>query len=249
MISHRLLLVTIGLLAGGPTRAADSNTASPPSPAQVTNPIKETDLTTVRLEPSAESRLGIVAVPVEMKRVNRERLFGGTVVLPLAVIGKEDKEGEAHPLQFAPDPPASTTEVLKLAEMQALADGAIGQAKVQMNAGRIALKRAETLLQTETGSQRGVDEARTVVELAETALQQAQLRRSLLGTPVREAASLDQVWLKVPVYIGDLAKLDSSQDARMGHLGDRPGRPTRAARFVTGPPSANRECRHRGLVL
>jgi hypothetical protein len=236
MIAYRSVLVAGGLLLAISARPADTTKPSGPSPAHVTNPIKETDLTTVTLEPRAESRLGIVSIPVERKRVDRERLFSGTVVLPLRVIGDE---GEARTLRFAPDPPASTVEVLKLAEAQTLADGAVLQAEVQLEAARVAQRRAETLLQSETGSQRTVDEARAVVALAETTLQQAQQQRSLLGAPVSETARLDRIWVKVPIYVGDLAVLDLSQEARVGGLADRPGAPTRPARSAGGPPSAN----------
>lgn len=236
MIKPRFLLITAGLLLAPAARAADAHAASTPSPAQVLNPIKETDLTTVKVTARAETRLGIVTVAAERKHVGRSRLFGGTVVLPLAVIGED---GQAPSIQFAPDPPTSSAEVLKLAETQTLADSAVIQAKVQHEAGRIAWERAETLLRAETGSQRAVDEARAVVQLAESTLKQAQLRRSLLGAPVSETASLDRVWVKVPIYVGDLADLEASREAQVGGLADRPGAPTRTARFAAGPPSAD----------
>jgi len=236
MNNPRLILMAVCLLAGRPAVAADSQSASAQSPAQLVNPVKEVELTTVILTPRAEARLGIVTVPVEKKSVNRARLFGGTVVLPLALMGDSAPD---KPARFAPDPPASTAEVLQLSEMQVAADGDVVKARVQLEAGRIALERATKLLQAETGSQRAVDEARAVVRLAETASAQAQLRRSLLGAPVSDTASLDRVWVKVPVYVGDLASLDRDQEVQVGGVADRPGSTVRAGRFAAGPPSAN----------
>jgi multidrug efflux pump subunit AcrA (membrane-fusion protein) len=175
-------------------------------------------------------------VAVERKSVARTRLLGGEVVLPL---GPARTQGTNAGARFAPSPPASTAEVLKLSEMQLQADGEIEKARIQLDIARIALERAEKLLRSETGSQRALDDARAALRLAETTSASAQSRRELLGEPVRRTSSLDHLWVRVPVYVGELASLDAAQEARMGNLGDRPGSPTRAARFVAGPPSAN----------
>ena len=140
---------------------------------------------------------------------------------------------------FAPNPPASTAEMLKLAEMQTQADGDVEKARVQLDTAKIALERAEKLVRSETGSQRALDDARAALRLAETTFANAQLRRELLGEPVSRTASLDRLWVRVPVYVGDLASLDAAKEIRIGGLGDRPGSPTRPARFAAGPPSAN----------
>ena len=52
----------------------------PPPPAQVQNPVKETDLTTVTLTTEAESRLGIQTTAVEYRSVEKSRTFGGEVM-------------------------------------------------------------------------------------------------------------------------------------------------------------------------
>jgi hypothetical protein len=216
--------------------AADTHASAAPSPAKIANPVKEGELTTVTLTPQAEQRLGIVTTAVEKKNVPRTRLFGGDVVLPLA---PAQADGGSPDVRFAPNPPASPAELLKLAEMQALADGEIQKAQVQWDAAKIAADRAEKLLRAETGSQRVLDDARAALQLGKTTLENARIRRALLGAAVEQTAKLDRVWVRVPVYVGDLSWLDSTKEARVGGLADRAGTPTRVARFAAGPPLAN----------
>ena len=231
MNRKRLILLTTLLAAVAATHAA-----SAPAPAKVANAVKEQELTTVTLTSKAEERLGIVVVAVQKKPVARTRLLGGDVVLPL---GPAQAQGTNAGVLFAPNPPASTAEMLRLSEMQTQADGEVEKARVQLDTARISLERAEKLVRSETGSQRALDDARAALRLAETTFANAQLRRELLGEPVSRTASLDRLWVRVPVYVGDLASLDAAKEISIGSLGDRPGSPTRPARFAAGPPSAS----------
>lgn len=54
-----------------------------------------------------------------------------------------------------------------------------------------------------------------------------------------EVSDLSTVWVRVPVYVGDIDGVDRSSSARIGELGDSPGAPTRSARPVSAPPTAN----------
>lgn len=54
-----------------------------------------------------------------------------------------------------------------------------------------------------------------------------------------EVSDLSTVWVRVPVYVGDIDGVDRSSSARIGELGDSPGSPTRSARPVSAPPTAN----------
>jgi multidrug efflux pump subunit AcrA (membrane-fusion protein) len=47
------------------------------------------------------------------------------------------------------------------------------------------------------------------------------------------------VWVRVPVYVGDLADIDAVAPAAVGPLTARPGDPTRPASPVPAPPAAN----------
>ena len=59
------------------------------------------------------------------------------------------------------------------------------------------------------------------------------------GTALFEVASLDRVWIRVPVYVGDLPDLDLSEAALVGGLGGEPNAALRPAEPVSGPPSAS----------
>ncbi len=229
-----LLAAVLAAVASAP--AAGTLTAPAPSLVKVANPVKEGELTTVTLTPQAAQRLGIATATVEKKNVARTRFFGGDVVLPLA---PAKADGANPDTRFAPNPPASPAELLKLAEMQALADGEMQKAQVQLDAAKIASDRAEKLLRAETGSQRALDDARAALQLAKTTLDNARTRRELLGAPVAQTAKLDPVWVRVPIYVGDVPLLDPAKEARIGGLGDRAGAATRAAQFAAGPPLAN----------
>lgn len=58
------------------------------------------------------------------------------------------------------------------------------------------------------------------------------------GTPLFEVTNLSVVWLRVPVYVGDLRTL-GRQSARVHGLNETDGGPVRVARSVNAPPSAN----------
>ena len=59
------------------------------------------------------------------------------------------------------------------------------------------------------------------------------------GAALFEIASLSAIWVRVPVYVGDLGSLDRRQAAKVHNLGDSPGSPIISARPVAAPPSAN----------
>jgi RND family efflux transporter MFP subunit len=60
------------------------------------------------------------------------------------------------------------------------------------------------------------------------------------GAPLFRVASFERLWVRVPVYAGELARFDERQAVRVGALGDPPGaEPLGSARPVSAPPSAN----------
>ncbi len=59
------------------------------------------------------------------------------------------------------------------------------------------------------------------------------------GSPLFEVANLSSVWIRVPVYVGDLRLIDRRQTARVHALNDTPGAPSRPARPINAPPTAN----------
>jgi cobalt-zinc-cadmium efflux system membrane fusion protein len=59
------------------------------------------------------------------------------------------------------------------------------------------------------------------------------------GTAVADIAQTSALWIRVPVFVGDLSALDVSQPAMVAALGQETAGSWRPARRVTGPPAAN----------
>ncbi|MBN9524305.1 efflux RND transporter periplasmic adaptor subunit [bacterium] len=59
------------------------------------------------------------------------------------------------------------------------------------------------------------------------------------GAALFEVVDLSRVWVRVPVYVGDLSDVDANAPAAVGALTARPGDPTRPAAPVAAPPAAN----------
>lgn len=59
------------------------------------------------------------------------------------------------------------------------------------------------------------------------------------AAPLFEVASLTRVWIRVPVYVGEVAAVERHEPARIHGLGDPSGSPSRPARPVSAPPSAD----------
>jgi len=226
---HLFLLV---VSAVPPLLAADSGRF--PAPAKVTTPTKEASLASLTLTAEAEQRLGIVTVPVEQRPMPRSRLFGGEVMVPAT-----RASGQAGSSVFAIPTSPGPAELVRLAQAQIDADGQVEQAQVQLKAAKLALARAEQLLRDKAGSARVMEEAKAQQAVAEAGARTAQARRDLLGPPVLDAARQTTLWLRVPVYVGDLDRLNTTAEARAGGLAGAAGAPTISAKPVTAPPSAN----------
>jgi hypothetical protein len=231
-----LVALVAAMLGGFPLRAADSGKF--PAPAKVGMPTKEADLATVTLTADAEKRLGITTAAVVRRKVERTRFFGGEVILPARAAG-DDNTNNVGQSVFAILPSLTPADLVRLAQSQIDADGQVEQAKVTLEAARVALARAEQLLRDKAGSARTVDEARSQFSTAEVGLHTARARRDLLGPPVLDIANQPLLWLRVPVYVGDLGKLDTAIEARVGDLAGVPVAASFTARPVIAPPSAN----------
>jgi hypothetical protein len=235
------VLVCIALLSAPwifPAQAAEGGKLPP---AKFENPVKESDLVVVMLTPEAEKRLGITTAIAEVRKIERTRLFGGEVIMPGRALGNaESASGQGAGQSVFPILPSLTSaELIRVAEAQIDADGQVERAKVQAEASRIALERAGKLLRDKAGSVRAVDETKAQAASSAASLKAAQARRELLGAPVLNLTNPKRVWVRVPVYVGDLPKLGAVREARVGGLGDRAGMPARSAKPVAAPPSAN----------
>ena len=126
--------------------------------------------------------------------------------------------------------------------------------------------RAEQLLKDGAGSRRALEEAQAELALAEAAVRAARPQaaragdalpivspqdgvmrevRVGVGQAVSSGAVLFQVdsvspvWVRVPVYVGDLATIARNRPASVSALSAQPGGTAVAASPVTGPRSAN----------
>jgi multidrug efflux pump subunit AcrA (membrane-fusion protein) len=59
------------------------------------------------------------------------------------------------------------------------------------------------------------------------------------GAALFEVMDLTRVWIRVPIYVGDLDEIDGAGEARIGVLTGRPGDVTRPAKPVAAPPAAS----------
>jgi cobalt-zinc-cadmium efflux system membrane fusion protein len=60
-----------------------------------------------------------------------------------------------------------------------------------------------------------------------------------VGGALFEVVNLDRVWVRVPVYVGDLKEIDGQAPAGVGDLAMRPGQVTRPGQPVPAPPTAD----------
>lgn len=233
-----LSIVGVGWLALGVVGCKPAKTEAPKAtPAvHVSKTTAEADLATVTLTAQAEQRLGIVTVAATRQKVGRTRTYGGDLLLPLGRAQTAADGGAAQDRSVYSLLPATTpAELIRAAELQVDADGQIMAAQVQLDAAQVAAKRAEDLVASKAGVGRTVDEARTQVLLAAAALKTAQAKRALLGTPVFDAVKQSVLWVRVPVYVGDLPQINGEAPARLGGLGGRTNDAHRMARPVSVP--------------
>jgi RND family efflux transporter MFP subunit len=72
-----------------------------------------------------------------------------------------------------------------------------------------------------------------------TAVHGAAGQTMAAGAPVFEIAQTDALWVRVPLYAGDISSVDASKPAAVARLGDDRSGPWRSARRVAGPPAAS----------
>ncbi|MBL8172815.1 MAG: hypothetical protein JNJ50_32120, partial [Acidobacteria bacterium] len=180
-----VVILTVGLSGCAQPQAAESQKAAPA--AKIENAVKESELATVKLSPKAEERLGVMTVPVTKEHVAQTRSFAGEVTLPpdrtisvsspvggtllsdaLPSVGMSVRKGQ---VLFRLTPLLAPERDLRLQlEREAL------NARTRVDAARIRFNRAEQLLRDRAGSEKGVEQAREELSLAENDLKAARER-------------------------------------------------------------------------
>jgi len=262
-------LISVLIAVCGCTKKQPSKEKSQP-PAMVENPIKETALTTITLTPTAEIRLGIKTATVELRSVEKKRMYGGDVVpvsgrsitvnAPLSgtlllpgnglvpAAGKQIATSDSiYRLLLA----LPRQDILTVQE-----EVALGQAEYDLAVK--AVKRAQQLLNDKAGSLKELEQAQAQLSKSMASLETAKVRLELItkgeidsageglssllvrspidgiiqkvyvspgqtvtaSEALLEITSIDPVWIKVPVYVGDLTSIDSNKPAKVHNLGD-----------------------------
>ncbi|MFO0798601.1 MAG: efflux RND transporter periplasmic adaptor subunit [Gemmataceae bacterium] len=123
---------------------------------------------------------------------------------------------------------------------------AVDEAQVQMDVATKALAAASArkkLMDAVVGQvEAGTTAAVPVEAPADGVLRavSAQPGQSIpAGAALFEVVDLSRVWVRVPVYVGDLADVNENAPAAVGPLTARPGVATRPAAPVAAPPAAN----------
>jgi len=235
-LPHVATVLLVGVVAG--CKPANTDAAKPVPAVHVSKKMPEADLAVVTLTPEAEKRLGIATLTVASRSIEPTRSYGGELMLPLARAGSSANIKEGRSI-FSIVPGMTSADLVRTALAQVDADGAIAVAKLQLEGARLAFKRAEELNAAKSGIGRTVDDARTQVGLAEAALRTAQERRALLGAPIFDAVNSNQLWVRVPVYVGDLAQLDPTAPATISLFGAGAKEPGFTATPIAVPFSAS----------
>jgi membrane fusion protein, heavy metal efflux system len=180
-------------------------TEKPPAPATIDKVVKEDDLNTVVLTGEAEKRIGLAIIEVQKKNVRRVRVYGGEVGIPvgrsivvsapLTGILKAPSSGEAKAgqqvkagqvlFQLTPllSPDGRATLMASLTD----AEGAVNNARTQLDLTKIAVDRARRVLKEGAGSQRQVDEAQAAFDGQSKTLEAVTARQTVLKKVIGDA--------------------------------------------------------------
>jgi RND family efflux transporter MFP subunit len=123
---------------------------------------------------------------------------------------------------------------------------ALVDAKAQYDVAKTALqaaeRRKETIERIAADASSGAMSTQTIESPESGMLQNvhAQVGQKVAaGAILFDVASLDPIWVKVPVYVGDLERLAKEREAGVGGVSDAPGVNVRRARPVPAPPSGD----------
>lgn len=165
--------------------------------ATISTPVKEASLNNITLSETAEKRLGISTARVERRAISKTRVYSGEVIIPsdkaltiqapftgtVTSIGKLGRPGATVRkgqaiLELTPmlAPETKTNLEVSLTDMK----GQISNAETQVNITRIALNRAQKLLEDKAGSLRNVQEAQAAHDQANDTLSALKQRQQLI---------------------------------------------------------------------
>ncbi len=282
-----ILLTLLFLIAAG---CSKNNESKKVPPSSVENPVKESDLTTIKLAPKAVERLGIRAQVIEERPMGQTRTYSGEI---MAVPGQSmtmtaPVSGTILGLKDGALPPAGSPvrkgqviyRLLILPSEKDLisAQEDVKLRQVQYQVVTEKLKRADQLLKDKAGSLRAKQEAEAELANIEAGLRVAEARVELMkgnsgsgvsdnlstlnvesavtgfiqrvyaspsqvvsaNAPIMDVSAVSPLWVRVPVYAGDLRLVDLKKMAHVRSLSDFKGSSgDREAAPVNGPQTAD----------
>jgi membrane fusion protein, heavy metal efflux system len=282
--SFAVLVAAFVVLSGCAKPQAAESHQSPP-PAKVENAVKEPELATIKLSPQAETRLGITIATVAIEKVTQTREFAGEITLPpdcltsMAAPAAGILAADGAPLTVGAlvrkgQPIFHLTPFLSPErDLRLQLEREVTAARTRVEAARVRHNRAEQLLRDKAGSEKGAQQAREELDLAENDLRTARERLERFekapiaadvavtiaaprdglvqkvfanpgqtvagGLTLFEVADMSRMWIRVPIYVGDLRLIDRRQTARIHVMNETPGAASRPARPVNAPPTAD----------
>jgi membrane fusion protein, heavy metal efflux system len=182
---------------------------------------------------------------------------GQTVFVLVPILSPEARATMAPLLIEAEGQVKQAQEQLNIAKVQLdraenlfrdrqVGNAAVVDAKANYDLAKTNLKNAENrreiLAKVGADAETGEMHAQKIAAPASGTLQNVHARtgqKVAAGALLLDVASLDPIWVKVPVYVGDLDRIATDKDAGVGGLADAPGAANRIARPVDAPPSAD----------
>lgn len=285
------ILVCCTVMVFAALQACDTGKNAPKSkakePAKVESKlVGEAALTTIKLTPEAEQRLGIKTAEATYQGARSFYSVSGEVIIPpgqvfaidapvagsvtladggLPRIGSRVKAGQSL-FRITPLLPVER-------DLRIKAEADVAAASTRVEAAKARAERAALLLRDGVGSVRAREDADEAVRLAETELEAARsilkqiehtpistdvtvaintpqtgmLRQVYIaegqmvsaGTPLYEIAQLDPVWIRAPVYSGDVRSLEQKSNAIVRPINAEPSYRGQTATPVAAPPSAD----------
>ncbi len=175
----------------------------------VENERTEESLTTITLSESAERRLAIRVVPIELQSIQITQSYPGEVVFPL----QEGSNGLPSLASHTPD------AIRDLLQKQIEADAAVEKANKQAIFAKSQHEQTRSMLGRKIVSQMEVDKSKLDWEEAEISLSAAKRIRALLGkSAFAQTSANNHFWVKSPIYGGDVDRLDLETNALLNEI-------------------------------
>ena len=191
-------------------------------------------------------------VPKVGESVKRKQPIFGLVPLlspdaRLALVtAQADADGQVKRAQTRLEAAQKTLELAQQARQEKVGTlQAVNDAKERVSDAQEALDAAKAVKALRDGNAN--DEASAAADLLVIEAPQAGVVRAVTavagqivpaGAPLFDVMDYSTVWIRVPVYVGELAEVSPSQPAQVSSLSDKPGAKTASAKPVAAPPSA-----------